>query len=159
MKVIELIGRDAQHTVSFQRGCDCVQEITRENPPLLMPPLRPRIGKQKVKRFHRTGRQQIAHRKQSVRAQHSHVVDPRRFPANFLNPLRQPFDAEEVFALELFRQFAQKGTIAAAEVDLQGPVAFEKLPQIETSDMQFRYQFEHMEKCRLRINAATSAIH
>jgi hypothetical protein len=25
--------------------------------------------------------------------------------------------------------------------------------------MQFRYQFDHMEKCRLRINAATSAVH
>ncbi len=101
----------------------------------------------------------MTHREQSVRAQHSHIVDVPRFPANLLNPLRQPLDTEEVFVRELFRQFAQKGTIAAAEIDLQGRVASEKLPKIETSDMQFRYQFDHMEKCRLRINAATFAVH
>ena len=101
----------------------------------------------------------MAHREQSVRAEHSHVVDLPRFPANFLNALRQPLDAEEVFVWELFRQFAQKGTIAAAEIDLQGRVASEKSHKIEISGMRFRSQFDHAEKSRLRINAATSAVH
>jgi hypothetical protein len=52
MKIIELIRRDAQGSVLLQRGGDCVQELARENPALLMPPLRPWIGKQKVKGFY-----------------------------------------------------------------------------------------------------------
>src|SRR6478672_1471062 len=49
LKIIELIGGDAQDTVFLQRSGDRVQKIGRENPSQLMPPLRPRIWKQKVK--------------------------------------------------------------------------------------------------------------
>ncbi len=42
MKIIELIGRDAQDTVFVQRIGDCIQKVGRENPSKLMPPLRPR---------------------------------------------------------------------------------------------------------------------
>jgi hypothetical protein len=52
MKIIRLISRDAQDTVLLQRDGDCIQKISRENPSELMPPLRPRVGKQKVKSFH-----------------------------------------------------------------------------------------------------------
>ena len=151
MKIIEVIGRDTQRAALFQRGDDCIQELPRENAALLMPPLRPWVGKQKIKSFYRIFRQQMAHREQSVRAQHSHIVDVPCFPANFLNPLRQPLDTEEVFVWELFRQFAQKGTIAAAEIDLQGRVAPEKLPKIETSDGQLcSQQVRGYKDCRTR---------
>ena len=52
MKIIELISRDTQHAVLPQRGGDRVQELPRENAALLMPPLRPWVGKQEVKSFY-----------------------------------------------------------------------------------------------------------
>ena len=52
MKIIELIGRDAQDTVFVQRIGDCIQKVARESPSELMPPLRPWVGKQKIKSFH-----------------------------------------------------------------------------------------------------------
>jgi hypothetical protein len=61
LKIIELIGRNTQDTVLLQRNGDCVQKVARENASRVMPPLRPWIRKQKVKRFHRRFRQQTAH--------------------------------------------------------------------------------------------------
>src|SRR5260221_9911747 len=51
MKIIDLIGRDAQDTVFLQRSADCIQKVARKNPSELMAPLRPWVGKQKVKSF------------------------------------------------------------------------------------------------------------
>ena len=87
MKIIEVIGRDAQHTVFLKCSGDCVQKIARENPSELMAPLRPWVGKQKIKSFNRTCGQQVAHGEQRVRAQHPHVFNLLDFPANFLDAL------------------------------------------------------------------------
>ncbi len=54
MKIIELIRRDVQDTVFLQRIGDCIQKVARKNPSEVMPPLRPWVGKQKIKSFHRT---------------------------------------------------------------------------------------------------------
>src|SRR5439155_11378267 len=58
--------------------------------------------------------------------------------SNFLNPLRQSLDSEKIFLRELSRQFAEKRTVAAAEIDLQRRVTSEKLHKIETRNVQFR---------------------
>jgi hypothetical protein len=118
MEVIELIGCDVQDAVLLQCRSDCIQKIVRENPALLMPPLRPRIGKQKVKSFDRIFRQQMSHREQSVSSNHSQVIDLLCFASNFLHPLGKALNPEEVFVRELLRQITQKRSIAAAKIDL-----------------------------------------
>lgn len=158
-EVSKLIGCHAQNAVLLQCSGDCIQKIARENPALLMPALRPRIRKQKIKIFHRIFRQQVPHCKQSVRTEHSHVIDLLRFMSNFLYALGQPLNSEEISFRQLLRKLAEKGTIATAKIDLQGRAASEKLHKIEARDMQFRHQFDHPEKCRLPINAATFAVY
>ena len=101
----------------------------------------------------------MAYREQSVRSQHSHIVDLQRFSANFLYALRQSLDAEEIFFRELLRQFAEKRTVAAAKIHLQARVASEKPHKIQTRNLQFRNQLDHMRKCSLRVNAAISGVH
>src|SRR4029077_19278414 len=132
MKIIELIGRDVQDTVFLQRIGDCIQKVARKNPSELMPPLRPWVGKQKVKSFHRRFRQQIAHGEESVRAQHTHVFDLLRLAANFLYALGQPLDPEEISLRDLSCNFAEKRSIAAPKIDIQRRAATEKLHKIET---------------------------
>ena len=44
-------------------------------------------------------------------------------------------------------------------IDVQRRVTSKKLHKIETRNLQFRHQFEHIEKCCVCINAATSAVH
>ncbi|HEY3660490.1 MAG TPA: hypothetical protein VGK91_04610 [Candidatus Udaeobacter sp.] len=118
LKIIELIGRNAQDTVLPKSNSDCIQKLGRENAPELMPPLRPWIRKEQVKSFHRTVRQQIAHREETVRAEHSHVFDLLRLSANFLYAPGQPLNAEEICFRELLRYFAEKRSIAAPQIDM-----------------------------------------
>ena len=95
------------------------------------------------------------HREQSVRAQHSHVFDLLRFPANFLYALGQPLDPEEISLRELLRHFAEKRPIAAPKIDMQRRAAPKKLHKIETRDLQFRQYFDHGEKWRHLADAST----
>ena len=111
-----------------------------------MPPLRPWIRKQKVKSFHRRFRQQIAHREQSVRAQHPHIFDLLRFAANFLYALGQRLNTEEICFRELLRHFAEKRTIAAPKIDMQRRAAPKKFRDIQTRHLHFRHQFDHIGK-------------
>ena len=69
MKIIEIIGRDAQDTPCLQSGGGCIQKVARENPPKLVPPFRPWVGKKKIKSFYRRFRHQIAQREEGFRSQ------------------------------------------------------------------------------------------
>ena len=51
-KIVDLIGCNTQKSAFFQRGGDRIQKVARKNPATLTPPLRPRVWKQTVKRFH-----------------------------------------------------------------------------------------------------------
>ncbi|MEY2530292.1 MAG: hypothetical protein QOI96_377 [Verrucomicrobiota bacterium] len=50
-EVVVVIGGHAQDSVRRERGMDISQEIEPDDAPLMMFPLFPRIGKQKVKHF------------------------------------------------------------------------------------------------------------
>jgi len=148
LKIIQLIGRNAQDTVLPQRNGDCIQKIARENASQLMPPLRPWIRKQKVKGFHRRFRQQIAHCEQTVRAQHPHVFDLLRLAANFLDALGQALNAEKISLRELLCHFAEKRPVAAPKIDMKRHATPKKFRNIQTRDLQFWHEFDHGEKCR-----------
>src|SRR6266705_293969 len=58
-KVIKVVGRDAEGSISNQRLTDCAQKIFRDDPVPPVTPFWPGIGEQEIKLFHRARRQQI----------------------------------------------------------------------------------------------------
>src|SRR5207237_8767389 len=59
IKVIELIGRDAQHSLRRKRAVDGAKKFRSHHSPPLMSPFWPRVGEQKMKNLHRLFGQQI----------------------------------------------------------------------------------------------------
>src|SRR5207253_7417229 len=59
LKVIELIGRDAQHPLRRKRAVDGAKKFRGHHSPPLMSPFWPRVGEQKMKNLHRLFGQHI----------------------------------------------------------------------------------------------------
>lgn len=105
--------------------------------------------------------QQVAHGEQSVRTKHSHIFDRFRLATNFLYPLGQPLNAEEIFLRELSRHFAEEGSITAPKIDMQRGAASKKLCYIQARNLQLRLYLDHTGKvsasCR-RINTGNARL-
>src|SRR5260370_9514180 len=79
----------------------------------------PRVWKQKVKRFHRSRRQQVTHRVGTLYLQEPHVAQTGGLTRRAADSTEQPFDPEKVFVRQALRQRAKKRTFAATNIDVQ----------------------------------------
>jgi hypothetical protein len=91
----------------------------------------PRVRKQKVKRFHRSRRQQVTHRVGTLHPQQPHVAQLGGLTRRAADSTEQPFDPEKVFVRQALRQRAKKRTFAATNIDVQRRFASEDRFQIE----------------------------
>jgi len=92
-----------------------------------MPPLRPRVGKQKMKNFHGLFGQQIPDSVGGFRAQDTYVVELRRFSSRAADAPKQAFDSKKVFSVHSRSYINQERTVAATKIDMQWRSAPEDL--------------------------------
>jgi hypothetical protein len=78
-KIIQVIRHDSQDSIFHESSMDCGEKISRDNATLVMPALGPRIGKQQMKNFYRSFRQQVSNGVVSFGSQDPGIVKPRRF--------------------------------------------------------------------------------
>ena len=119
LKVIELIGRDAQHSLGRKRAVDGAKKFRRHHSPPLMPPFWPRVGEQKMKNLHRLFGQQITDGVGSFHPNHAHVVDPCGFATGAASATEQTLDAEEILFRHSLGQSREERPITAAKIDVQ----------------------------------------
>ena len=74
-KVIRVVGRDAEGSISDQRLTDCAQKIFRDDPVPPVTPFWPWIGEQEIKLFHRARRQQITDSIGTFHPQQAHIAN------------------------------------------------------------------------------------
>ena len=84
----------------------------------MMATFRPRIGKQKIKRFDRLLGKQIAHRVGNFDIQNAHIFERSRFAGGFLDAAGQFIDPEKISIWISLRELADKRTVATAKVDI-----------------------------------------
>jgi len=119
LKVIELIGRDAQHPLRRKRAVDGAKKFRGHHSPPLMSPFWPRVGEQKMKNLHRLFGQQITDGVGSFHPNHTHVVDPRGLATGAANATEQTLDAEEILSRHSLGQSREERPIAAAKIDVE----------------------------------------
>jgi hypothetical protein len=146
LEIIGLVGGNPQDPVLDQRRTNRVQEIRSDKATPLMPSLRPRVGKQKMKDFHGLFGQQIPDSVGGFRAQDTHVVEPRRFSSRTAHATKQAFDSEKIFFVHSRSYLDEERTFATAKIDLQRRSAPEDSLQVEPVDVRLRDQFDHGEQ-------------
>jgi hypothetical protein len=119
IKVIELIGRDAEQALRRKRAMDGAKKFRGHHSPPLMSPFWPRVGEQKMKNLHRLFGQQITDGVGSFHPNHAHVVDPRGLATGAANATEQTLDAEEILFRHSLGQSREERPITAAKIDMQ----------------------------------------
>ena len=117
LKVIKVIGRDAEPSIFSQRLANRAQEFLGHDPAPPVTAFRPWVRKQKVKYFHRPTRQQITHDIRTFHAEQAHIIKRGGFSRGAADATNQSLDSEKIFLGHAFCQRANEGAVAAAKVE------------------------------------------
>ena len=96
----------------------------------------PRVGKQKIECFRRSGGQQIAHRIGTFHPQQPYIVELGCLLRGTANSTKQALDPQKILLRHALRQRAKKRTVAAAKIDMQRRVAGEEFFEIKPLDQR-----------------------
>ena len=117
-----------------------------------MPSLRPWIGKEQMKSFHRSFGQQIPDGISGFETEHAHIVDltaspaRTRFATGFFDTTCQALDTKKVFLRHPPGQRKKKLTVTATKVDMERSGAPEDFLRIETGGIRLRNQLDHGDR-------------
>lgn len=105
-----------------------------------MPPLWPGIGKEEMKHFHRSGRQEVLNGVETLHSQNAgvrHSAAP-DVAAGSANSAGEPFDPKKVVLWIRIGAGDQKRSITAAEINLQRGLSSINRRKIERPEVIFR---------------------
>ena len=143
-EIFLLVRRNADTTPRDEHAMNGLEKGRLYDPAAFVFPLRPWIGKKKMRHLNRPWRKQVLDRVAALDPEEADIAQPEpgRLLAAAQDAASELLDSKEISLRKFGRELNNETAITAAEINLEWSSSSEDLPEIEPSKIIFRNKFE-----------------